>query len=261
MNAISLETTANTSKIKVLLIGDNGIDQYQYGTVSRISPEAPVPIINYTHTETKPGMAANVEDNLKKLGCDVTTIYGSRTCVKTRIIDSKSKQHLLRIDQDSPSRAVKIDYRDIEQYNCIIVSDYNKGSVEYETVEDLRKNYSGPIFVDTKKSDLARFDGCFVKINQVEYEAAKTYPTELIVTLGRNGVRYKEHKMTTPQVEAFDVCGAGDTFLSALAYNYVLTSDILTAIEFATRAASVTIQHVGVYSPTLSEIEREYGKT
>jgi D-beta-D-heptose 7-phosphate kinase/D-beta-D-heptose 1-phosphate adenosyltransferase len=62
-------------------------------------------------------------------------------------------------------------------------------------------------------------------------------------------------------VEAFDVCGAGDTFLSALAYNYVLTGDILKAIEFATKAASVTIQHVGVYSPTLLEIEREYGKT
>jgi bifunctional ADP-heptose synthase (sugar kinase/adenylyltransferase) len=242
--------------MKVLLIGDSGIDQYQYGTVTRISPEAPVPIINYTHTETKPGMAANVEDNLKKLGCQVTTVYGSRTCIKTRIIDSKSKQHLLRIDQDHPSRPVKIDYRDIEQYNCIIVSDYNKGSVEYETVETLRKNYSGPIFVDTKKSDLARFEGCFVKINQVEFEAAKTYPTDLIVTLGRDGVRYKQHSISTPQVEAFDVCGAGDTFLSALAYNFVLTKDILTAIQFATGAASVTIQHIGVYSPSLEEIEQ-----
>lgn len=261
MNVISQETTANTSKVKILLIGDNGVDQYQYGTVSRISPEAPVPVINYTHTETKPGMAANVKDNLEKLGCEVEFVHGSRTCVKTRIIDSKSKQHLLRIDQDSSSRAVKIDYADIEQYNCIVVSDYNKGSVEYETVEHLRKNFSGPIFIDTKKTDLARFEGCFVKINEVEYEAAKTYPTELIVTLGRNGVRYKEHEISTPQVEAFDVCGAGDTFLSALAYSYVLTSDILQAIDFATTAASVTIQHVGVYSPTLKEIEREYGKT
>lgn len=261
MNVISQETTANTSKMKVLLIGDNGIDQYQYGTVSRISPEAPVPVINYTHTETKPGMAANVEDNLKKLGCDVTILYGNRTCIKTRIIDSKSKQHLLRIDQDSPSRAVKVDYRDIEQYNCIVVSDYNKGSVEYETIEDIRKVYSGPMFIDTKKTDLVRFEGCFVKINQVEFEAAKTYPTELIVTLGRNGVRYKEHKISTPQVEAFDVCGAGDTFLASLAYKYVLTGDILKAIKFATKAASVTIQHVGVYSPTLLEIEREHDKT
>jgi D-beta-D-heptose 7-phosphate kinase/D-beta-D-heptose 1-phosphate adenosyltransferase len=242
--------------MKILLIGDNGIDQYQFGTVTRISPEAPVPVLNYTHTVTKPGMAANVQDNLLKLGCEVDFVHGVKTCIKTRVIDSKTGQHLVRIDQDIPSRAVKIDYTNIDKYNAIIVSDYNKGSVEYETIENLRKNFSGPIFVDTKKSDLARFEGCFVKINQIEHAAAKTVPTELIVTLGRDGVQYKEHKFSTPQVEAFDVCGAGDTFLSALAYNFVLSGDILAAIRFATRAASVTIQHIGVYSPTLAEIEQ-----
>ena len=242
--------------MKILLVGDNGIDQYQYGTVTRISPEAPVPVVNYTHTITKPGMAANVEDNLLKLGCEVDFVHGVKTCIKTRVIDSKTKQHLVRIDQDTPSKAVKIDYTDIDQYNAIVVSDYNKGSVDYNTIENLRKNYSGPIFVDTKKTDLVRFEGCYVKINQVEFEVAKTFPTELIVTLGRDGVKYKEHKFSTPQVEAFDVCGAGDTFLSALAYNYVLSQDVVTAIKFATQAASVTVQHIGVYSPTLEEIKR-----
>jgi D-glycero-beta-D-manno-heptose-7-phosphate kinase len=242
--------------MKILLVGDNGIDQYQYGTVTRISPEAPVPVVNYTHTDTKPGMAANVQDNLLKLGCEVDFVHGVKTCIKTRVIDSKTKQHLVRIDQDTPSKPVKIDYNNIDQYNAIVVSDYNKGSVDYNTIENLRKNYSGPIFVDTKKTDLVRFEGCYVKINQVEFEAAKTFPTELIVTLGRDGVKYKEHKFSTPQVEAFDVCGAGDTFLSALAYNYVLSQDIVTAIKFATQAASVTVQHIGVYSPTLEEIER-----
>ena len=242
--------------MKILLVGDNGIDQYQFGTVTRISPEAPVPVLNYTHTVTKAGMAANVKDNLEKLGVTVEFVHGHKTCVKTRVIDSKTGQHIVRIDQDRPSRPVKIDYTDIDQYNAIIISDYNKGSVEYETIENLRKNYSGPIFVDTKKSDLARCEGCYIKINQLEYEAAKTYPTELIVTLGRDGVRYKEHTISTPQVEAFDVCGAGDTFLSALAYNFVLSGDILEAIKFATKAASVTIQHIGVYSPSLEEIEQ-----
>lgn len=257
MSVISQDQTVNTSKVRILLIGDNGIDQYQYGTVTRISPEAPVPVVNYTHTETRPGMAANVRENLQALGCEVDFVHGLKTCVKTRVIDSRTKQHLVRIDQDSPSRAVKIDYNNIDQYNAIVVSDYNKGSVEYETIETLRKVYSGPIFVDTKKSDLARFDGCFVKINQVEYEAAKTYPTDLIVTLGRDGVKYKDHSFSTPQVEAFDVCGAGDTFLSALAYNYVLSNDIISAINFATRAASITVQHIGVYSPSLKEIEND----
>jgi D-beta-D-heptose 7-phosphate kinase/D-beta-D-heptose 1-phosphate adenosyltransferase len=258
MNATFLETTASTSKMKILLVGDNGVDQYQYGTVSRISPEAPVPIINYTHTITKPGMAANVRDNLEQLGCEVEFVHGIKTCIKTRVIDSKSKQHLIRIDQDTPSKPVKINYHDLAHYDAIVVSDYNKGSVEYETVENLRKNYTGPIFVDTKKTDLARFEGCYLKINEKEYNDAKTFPTELIVTLGRDGVRYKEHAISTPPVEAFDVCGAGDTFLSALAYEYIITKDILKAINFATKAASVTIQHVGVYSPTVTEINREH---
>jgi D-beta-D-heptose 7-phosphate kinase/D-beta-D-heptose 1-phosphate adenosyltransferase len=256
MNVTSLDPTANTSKVRILLIGDNGIDQYQYGTVTRISPEAPVPVVNYTHTVTKPGMAANVKDNLEQLGCEVDFIHGVKTCIKTRVIDSKTGQHLVRIDQDIPSRAVKVDYDNIDQYNAIVVSDYNKGSIDYDTIENLRHRYNGPIFIDTKKTDLARFEGCYVKINQVEFEAAKTYPTELIVTLGRDGVRYKEHKIATPQVEAFDVCGAGDTFLSALAYNYVFSRDIVQAIQFASRASSVTVQHIGVYSPTLQEIEQ-----
>lgn len=247
--------------MKILLIGDNCIDQYQYGNVTRISPEAPVPVISYTHTVVKTGMAANVRDNLMKLGCEVHFLCGNKTSIKTRIIDAKSKQHLLRIDHDEMSQPVTLNYNNIEQYDAIVVSDYDKGSVEYSTIENLRQKYSGHIFIDTKKTDLARFNGCFVKINAVEYAAAKSYNDELIVTLGKDGVRYKEHEIPTPRVEAFDVCGAGDTFLAALVYKYVLTEDILVSLEFATKAASITVQHVGVYSPTVLQIEREYGTT
>jgi D-beta-D-heptose 7-phosphate kinase/D-beta-D-heptose 1-phosphate adenosyltransferase len=201
-------------------------------------------------------MAANVRENLERLGCDVTFVHGIKTCTKTRVIDSKSKQHLLRIDQDQPSKPIKVNVATLDQYDAIVVSDYNKGSVEYETIEQLRSNYTGPIFVDTKKTDLARLEGCFVKINQLEFEAAKTFPTELIVTLGKNGVRYKDYVLSAPQVEAFDVCGAGDTFLSALTYEYIRTQDMIQSLEFATTAASITVQHIGVYSPTLQEIEQ-----
>jgi len=247
--------SAQHKKFKILLIGDNGVDQYQYGTVDRISPEAPVPIINYTHTVTKPGMAANVKDNLEKLGCVVDFIHGIKTSVKTRVIDSRTKQHLVRIDQDALSRAVKIDYTNIDQYNAIVVSDYNKGSIDYDTIENLRYRYTGPIFIDTKKTDLVRFEGCFVKINQKEFDAAKTFPTDLIVTTGSKGAIFKNELIPALNIEAFDVCGAGDTFLAALAYQYCNTNDIIKSIKFAIKASSVTIQHIGVYSPTLTEIE------
>ncbi len=241
-------------KLKILLVGDNGIDQYQYGTVDRISPEAPVPIINYTHTITRPGMAANVKDNLEKLGIEVDFIHGIKTSIKTRVIDSRTKHHLIRIDQDTPSKPVKIDYNNIDKYDAIVVSDYDKGSINYDTIENLRYKYKGPIFIDTKKTDLVRFEGCFVKINQKEFDAAKTFPSELIVTKGNKGAVYKEQLIPALNVEAFDVCGAGDTFLSALTYKYCLTNDIMKSIEFAIKASSITIQHIGVYSPTLQEI-------
>jgi len=255
-------STPQQTKFKILLVGDNGIDQYEYGNVDRISPEAPVPIINYTHSDSKPGMAANVKDNLIKLGCDVDFIHGIKTSIKTRVIDNKSKQHLLRIDQDQISNPVTIDLTTLQEYNAIVVSDYNKGSVAYETIEQLRANYAGPIFVDTKKTDLKRFEGCFIKINELEHSRVTSLPegvpSGLIVTLGRNGVQYNEHKIAAPQVEAFDVCGAGDTFLSALVYNYITTASMLNAIDFAVKAASITIQHIGVYSPTLLEITKAY---
>lgn len=259
MNVIFQEREQVISEnLKILLIGDNGIDQYQYGNVNRISPEAPVPIINYTHTETKPGMAANVKENLNKLGCDVDFIHGMKTCVKTRIIDTKSMHHMLRVDQDQISNTVKIDYTNIDLYDAIIISDYNKGSVSVDLIVELRKKYNGPIFVDTKFTDLSKFEGCFVKINELEYSLVESTCTDLIVTMGGKGVRYKDHEIAAPQVYAFDVCGAGDTFLSALAYEYILTKDIIKSIEFAVRAASVTVQHIGVYSPTLMEIKKAY---
>ncbi len=253
--------TAQHKKFKILLIGDNGVDQYQYGTVDRISPEAPVPIINYTHTVTKAGMAANVKDNLEKLECEVEFLHGIKTSIKSRVIDSKTKHHLLRIDQDTPSKPVKVDYKKLNHYNAIVISDYDKGSISYDLVENIRIHYAGPVFVDTKKTDLIRFEGCFVKINQKEFDAAKTFPSDLIVTKGSTGAVYKDQLIPALNIEAFDVCGAGDTFLSALAYQYCNIKDILKAIEFAIKASSVTIQHIGVYSPTLEEIEEINDKT
>ena len=63
--------------MKILVIGDSCKDIFIYGKANRLCPEAPVPVINYTHTITKPGMAANVEDNLKKLGKSHTVFYYS----------------------------------------------------------------------------------------------------------------------------------------------------------------------------------------
>ena len=174
-------------KFKILLIGDDCTDVYRYGIVDRISPEAPVPVFKFSHEETKPGMAGNVLENLKALGCDVKYIHGG-TSTKTRLIDLRSRQHIVRVDEDFNCDAVRLDSNfNLNRYDAIVISDYNKGSITYELIEQLRKEFKGPIFVDTKKQYLDRFDGCIVKINELEYKNRYTVNDTLIVTLGSKG--------------------------------------------------------------------------
>ena len=248
-----LNPTQQQKQYKILLIGDNCTDVYQYGTVDRISPEAPVPVFKFSHEESRPGMAGNVYNNLVALGCNVYAVYGE-TSTKTRLIDTRSKQQIVRIDNDVHSASADITYK-LDNYHAIVISDYNKGTVSYELIESLRKDYSGPIFVDTKKTDLARLEGCIVKINSLEFSQIKTKCSNMIVTLGPDGAECNGQRFSAPRVEVSDVCGAGDTFLSALAYCYVNTASIEQAIRFAITASAVTVQHLGVYAPTLQELE------
>ena len=251
-----LKTTPLQKKFRVLLIGDDCTDIYQYGTVDKLSPEAPVPIFKLLDKETLPGMAGNVKRNLEALGVEVHYLHGY-TSTKTRLIDVRSKQHMVRIDNDVISDAITFDTSIPEIYDAIVISDYNKGTVSYELIEEIRKDFTGPIFIDTKKTELHRMEGCFVKINSVEYINLETKCSDLIVTFGKEGVMYENEHWPSIDVQVSDVTGAGDTFLSALTYAYLNTSDIKLSIPFAIQASSVTVQHVGVYAPALEEIENE----
>jgi len=240
-------------KFKVLLIGDACTDVYQYGTVNRISPEAPVPIFEYTDGCVRPGMSGNVKANLETFGCEVVHLHGNLS-TKTRLIDDRSKQQLLRIDEDAHSLGLDAHKVKALDVDCIVISDYNKGYVTYDLVKTLRSKFTGPIFIDTKKPDLAQFEGCFVKINQLEHSLSTSTCTDLIVTLGDKGAIYQGQVFPSKEVKVADVTGAGDTFLSALAYWYMNTKDIIQSIQFAIQASSITVQHIGVHAPTLKEI-------
>lgn len=232
---------------KILLCGDDCLDIYQYGHVERLSPEAPVPVFKLDYYEKIAGMAGNVKNNLKKLNCIVDYKH-TDTNIKTRMIDLKSGQHILRIDDDKNCRPLILN-TDFDTYDAIVISDYIKGTISYELIEQIKQQYMGPIFVDTKKKDLARFEGCYVKINEYEHLTTTSLPTDTIVTLGKNGASYKGNIYPAPKVEVVDVCGAGDTFLATLCYQFLKTNDISYAIIQANRAASITVQHLGVYAP------------
>ena len=260
-----MNDSANTQQqtsFNVLLIGDSCIDEYKIGTVERLSPEAPVPVIKIVETYTIPGMGSNVLNNLAALGLDPDFVTNNESITKSRFIDKKSGQHLLRVDNDrtltpwSGRLAFPID-----SYNAIVISDYDKGFLTYEAIERVIQSTSCPIFIDTKKPDLRRFSAphVYIKINESEYRNSISATQNLIVTLGDMGAMLKQGSLasrydTTP-VEVMDVCGCGDTFLAALVYQYLMTNSLESAIVFANKAAAVTVQHRGNYAPTLEEIK------
>jgi D-beta-D-heptose 7-phosphate kinase/D-beta-D-heptose 1-phosphate adenosyltransferase len=237
---------------QILLIGDSCIDEYQYGTVDRISPEAPVPIFKYLRSEEKPGMVYNVRNNLENLGCHVTLLTRDPSR-KTRLIDSRTGQHITRIDRDVLSVPLDVINFSSSDYDAIVISDYNKGAVTYGLVEDLIKDFTCPVYIDTKKTDLKRFEGAIVKINSLENSLATSFPTELIVTQGKAGARYKGTVYPAPAIEVTDVCGAGDTFLASLVYFHLTTGNLNLAIPLANKASAITVQKLGTYAPTMEE--------
>ena len=254
------QNTQPQKSFNILLIGDYCIDEYQYGYVDRLSPEAPIPIFKLAEKTSREGMVGNVRLNLKNLGCDVD-LYLGETSKKTRLIDKRSKQQIVRIDEDVISEPIDMSDLKSLDYDAIVISDYNKGLVTYEFIEELVKEFDGPIFVDTKKQDIARMYGCYVKINESEYNNRWSINDKMIVTLGSKGAMWKtgrdpKHQTMFPaeSVEVVDVTGAGDTFLAALTYQFLETQNIAAAIRFAIKASTITVQHFGVYAPTLEEI-------
>lgn len=161
-----------TQSKKILVIGDLMLDRYIFGDVSRISPEAPVPVVDIEGEKDVAGGAANVALNLKDLGADVE-VCGSLgsdssgqtlgnllleskikidsrftnkkipTIVKTRVM--VRNQQLCRLDQESTPKSYEMTKVDLEwiinrskQKDAIILSDYGKGTMSNELVEAIQ---------------------------------------------------------------------------------------------------------------------------
>jgi len=238
---------------KVLLIGDSCTDIYHYGTIDRISPEAPIPVLLTKNLLTCPGMAANVNNNLKAFNIDTDFITNEEPITKTRFLDIKTGQHLLRVDKEKTLKEIN-ELPKLDKYTAIVISDYNKGFLSYNYIEQIINTSKVPVFIDTKKRDLKRFKNAIIKINEREFKNRTSDCDNIIVTLGSNGVLYKDNIIPAPKVEVFDVCGAGDTFLSALVCKYINSKDMIASINFANKAAAITVQHSGVYSLTKKDL-------
>ena len=168
------------------------LDRYWFGDVSRISPEAPVPVVHVQRTEERPGGAANVARNIASLGGKatllsvvgddeagrslatllekehVTTLFHKDaqlpTTVKLRVIGRQ--QQLLRIDFETPpSREVLEDKLDdfeslVDGVDIVILSDYGKGGLTHVSkMIKAAKAHGKRILVDPKGDDFARYRG------------------------------------------------------------------------------------------------------
>ncbi|NBP00732.1 MAG: hypothetical protein EBU90_11495 [Proteobacteria bacterium] len=262
------KNTLALKKFKILLIGDSCEDEYFIGSCDRLSPEAPVPVLKIQEHFTAPGMVANVKKNLQVLEQRVDFLTNTATIKKIRYIDKRSGQHLLRVDDES-NKITPWDNnfpimflggkKDMYHfYDAVVISDYNKGFLSYEHIEGIIRDYKCPVFIDTKKRDLKRFEGAIIKINQYEFANVTSIPDNmkgLIVTKGEEGATFEGIHFPAEKTEVGDVCGAGDTFLAWLVYGYLdYKGDIPRAIKLAIRAASESVKHRGNYAPKFEEI-------
>jgi len=237
---------------KILLIGDSCVDEYVYGTCERLNPEAPVPILKFGRKETKNGMAWNVRNNLLAFGMDVYMLTNKERIVKTRYIDEKYNQQILRVDVEDNISPMDYEIPD-ENYDALVISDYNKGFITKDKLFHLVFNSKIPVFVDSKKTYLPE-SNCFIKINDNESKLLKSKHDNLIITKGSSGAEYDGVLYPGEKVGVFDVVGAGDTFLSALVYFYLEYGIIEKAIPYANKAASIAVSNFGTYVLTKDDI-------
>lgn len=250
---------------RVLVVGDSCTDVFTYGRCERLCPEAPVPVFLPEDTKYNGGMAINVFENLRALGVQCDILTNDIRPVKTRYVDTISNQLLLRVDEKDSIRRVDISLlnsKNLENYDAIVISDYNKGFLTVEDIEyisDKNKN----VFIDSKKSF---GEWChnikFVKINEKEFLLNESffkneYFGNLIVTKGKHGaVLNNEHNFPIEEEhDVRDLSGAGDTFFAALVADYLNNNDICAAIKFANKCASWVVTQKGVAIVDLNKVD------
>lgn len=240
--------------MKILVIGESCQDVFEYGVSDRLCPEAPVPVFNPTKTVKNGGMAMNVYRNLEALGVATEMITNNNweKITKTRFVDFKTNHMFMRLDNnDEDYGRCDLNLVDFAKYDAVIISDYNKGYISEQDIKEISLSHN-LTFLDTKKilGSWAE-DISFIKINDYEFKRTLHNLTsklidKLIVTMGPDGCMYHDSIFPVPKVEIKDSSGAGDTFISALAFKFVQTGKIHESIAFANSCATYVVQKRGV---------------
>jgi D-beta-D-heptose 7-phosphate kinase/D-beta-D-heptose 1-phosphate adenosyltransferase len=304
-------------RVRLLVVGDVVLDEYLWGTVERVSPEAPVPVVHVRDESVVLGGAANVVRNVvalggrvalcsvvgddaagrrlgelvKDLGVDPSGLVvapGRPTTRKTRVI--ARSQQMLRFDRETHDPlAPAVAARLLEALDAAlpgadgaIVEDYGKGVLTPRTALAAMRRLRAagvPVAVDPKAA-LGPYRGAaLLKPNLREAEAlsgvAIRGPADLaraaarlrrrigggalVVTRGADGMTLFESdgpgvEVATARREVFDVQGAGDTTIAALALGLRAGGTLFEAAVLANAAASVVVGKVGTATASADEV-------
>jgi len=198
-------TIPDFAQIKILVVGDLMLDRYWHGPTSRISPEAPVPVVKIEESEERAGGAGNVAVNISELNatptlvgltgqdeaatilkerlighgvnCHFVEIKGSTTITKLRVLSRH--QQLIRLDFEDGFAADKADFlfdtykQQLPACDVIIFSDYQKGTLQkLPELIDLAKKQNKKIIIDPKGNDFSKYKGAtLLTPNLSEFEA------------------------------------------------------------------------------------------
>lgn len=304
---------------RVLVVGDLMIDHYVWGSSERISPEAPVAIVEVKSESRRLGGACNVMHNLLALGASVIPsgvvgkdFVGVEICQKlcemgigthgiitqnnrlstqkTRII--ASNQQVVRVDweqrQDISEQSEKALLAFVQsvlaEIDCVILSDYAKGVLTQSLTTKiiaLAKAANKLILADPKGNDYQKYRGVTLltpnkkeahqatgikilpndepsllqALQALQEQCALTYP---LITLSEEGIGILHNNtlMRIPTIarEVYDVTGAGDTVIAALAFVLCCGESIEKAVQFANAAAAVVVGKIGSATASFNEI-------
>lgn len=303
--------------LRLLVAGDVMLDEYLWGDVERISPEAPVPVVHVTHESIALGGAGNVVRNVIAMGAEcafcavvgedaagervvdllkdlgvspagLVPVAGRPTTRKTRV-EARSQQ-MLRFDRESAGpldaagrrRLLRAIEASLPGLQGVVLEDYGKGGLPAPLLRAAMRRFAEhglPVAVDPKDVVAPYKGASLFKPNLREVEALVRSPVrspeglaraaarlrrqlggaELVVTRGAQGMTLFEGEGAAVDVpiarsEVYDVQGAGDTSIAALALARLAGGSLLEAAVVANAAAGVVVGKVGTATATPEEI-------
>ena len=267
--------------MKVLVCGDAMADVYWRGNVTRISPEAPVPIVAVVEQEKREGAAANVANNLESLGCATERIFGGGSRIQKIRLIAKG-QHTCRIDFDYPQSAIEPDasYEDaLSRCEIVVLVDYSKGSLaKVQTLIQKAREMKRQVFVDQRGHDFDKYRGAtLLKPNREEMKdlvggwktqeeldfKARQFLVQsgiesILLTQAAEGMTLYTKQETlhvkAEQKEVVDVSGAGEAALAGYTAAIAKGHSPLKAVEYANRAAGIAVGRFGTAVVTEAEV-------